>query len=367
MSIPLCDVHANYLFCKPDIDAAIQRVIGKASFVLGEEVREFEKEYANYCGSDYCVGVSNATDGLFLSLRAMGICDGDEVLLPTFTVNASIESVAMAGAMPVLCDVTEHGNIDTKDILRKITDKTAAIMCVHMFGAPCDMLSIKEIAKKYDMKIIEDCSHAHGATLGGRRLGTIGDIGVFSFFPSKVLGAFGDAGAIITDNAQYAEKIAALRDHGRLKGQKYEHECIGHNMRLDGLQAAILRAKLPYLDNFVDSRKRIAKRYCERLPKQIATTLNVDSAYYVFVVQHEERDRLADHLKNEGIQTGFHYPCPLHKMPYYNAMFPESVLPGAEKLCNRVLSLPIYPELTEKQQVNIIKSCHKYFEGAICN
>ncbi len=362
MPIQLCDVHANYLSYKSEIDEAIQRVVGKASFILGEEVKQFEQEFAAYCGTRYCVGVSNATDGLFLSLMALNIGKDDEVILPTFTVNASIESVLMAGAVPILCDNDEHGLIDPQEIIQKITPQTKAIMCVHMYGAPCDMASIKDVAHKHGLKIIEDCSHAHGAMVGGRRLGTLGDIGVFSFFPSKVLGCFGDGGAVITDNQQYAEKISALRDHGRTREQKYEHEYIGYNMRLDGLQAAVLRAKLPHLDEFVDMRLRIAGKYCDKLPEQLRENVNIDSVYYVFVVRHQERDKIADFLKTHEIQTGLHYPCPLHRMPYYSKMFGEAQFPLAERLCDNVLSLPIYPELSQIQQDEIIKYLYKYFK-----
>lgn len=361
MHIQLCDLKANYLSIKDDIDSAIARVIDNSSYIMGKEVASFEKNYAEYCGTKHCIGVSNATSGLFLALKAIDIEPGDEVILPTFTVTADIEAVIMAGGTPVLCDTNENGNITIDEIKRNITEKTVAIICVHMFGIPCDIKLIKEFADAKGIYVIEDCSHAHGASVDGKRLGSIGDIGVFSFFPSKVLGSFGDAGAVVTNIDEYATKIRALRDHGRMPKAKYTHEYAGYNMRLDGLQAAILNAKLPHLDNFVNNRRKIAKYYYDVLNKKVNAIYNENSANYIFAIRVKDRDKLAEYLKENEISTGVHYPVPIHKQPFYERDYGKMMLPVSEQLASEVLSLPMYPELDTVQQIYIINSVNRWF------
>jgi len=357
MHIPLCDIKANYLKYKIAIDSSISRVIDDSSYILGKEVSEFENEWSKYCGSKYCIGVSNATNGLFLALKTMEIKEYDEVIIPTFTVTADIEAVLMAGAMPVLVDCNSRGNISVDSIVKSISKNTKAIIVVHMFGNAASIEEICNIAKRYNLLIIEDCSHAHGAEINGKKLGTFGNIGVFSFFPSKILGSFGDAGAVITDSKYYADKIAAYRDHGRIRGDKYTHAYAGYNMRLAGLQAAILRAKIPYLDECVKYRQMVAINYNDGISGKVRPVITDTSkcVYYVYPVECEDRNHMIELLKKNEIGTGIHYPVPIHKQPFYMEEYCDLQLPNSEKLSDKIFSLPMYPELNESDQNKIIK------------
>jgi dTDP-4-amino-4,6-dideoxygalactose transaminase len=345
--IPLCDVHANYLSCKDEIDAAIERTIRNSAYILGEEVKAFEENFARYIGTQYCVGTSCATSALFMALMAIGVKKGDDVVVPVNTVTADVEAVKLIGANPIFRDVDDK----YATLLHALpTKKTKAIIAVHMYGHPCMMDRLKQNG----IPIIEDCSHAHGATYRDKKVGSIGDIGVFSFFPSKVLGGFGDGGCITTDNEEYAEKIRRLRDHGRTG--KYSHAEWGFNFRLDGIQAAILNAKLPKLDEFIISRNLIAQRYKDEI-KGIYTPPIADGcthSWYVYAGRTSDRDFLRAKLAEEGIATGIHYYPILTQQPAYKM---RKRFKNAEDIAKHTISLPMYPEL--KEQEFIIDVCNE--------
>lgn len=353
MNIPLCDLNAQNNSLKTEIYSAIDRVITNSNYILGDEVCKFEQEFAIYNDSRYCVGVDNATDGLFLALKAIGISDGDQVIIPTFTVTADYEAVIMVGGIPILCDVNNDGNITIEEIENKITDNTKAIIAVHMFGNPCDVKNICDMAHNKDIHVIEDCSHAHGALVNDRHVGTFGDIGVFSFFPSKILGCLGDGGAVITNNEFYYKYISAARNHGRCENEKHCHDYIGFNMRLDAIQAAILRIKLKHLDEYVYKRKKIAGKYYNALKNIYNPIISDNCVWYVYPIRHAERDYISETLNDSDISTGCHYPIPIHRQPFY--AFKETFC-NANVLSNSVLSIPIFPEMTDDQVNHVINT-----------
>ena len=349
--IQLVDLNAQYHTIKSEVDSAIQRVIDSSAFVGGKEVKRFEAEFAAYCETKACVGVGNGTDALFLTLKAMGIGPGDEVITVAHTFIATSEAISMTGARPVFVDIKEDTMLMDPALLeRAITPRTKAIVPVHLYGQPCDLDAIIEIAERHGLKVIEDAAQAHGARWRGRRVGSIGDAACFSFYPGKNLGAYGDAGAVVSQDEELIERIRMLANHGRL--EKYTHKMEGVNSRLDGLQAAILRVKLRHLDEWNESRRRLADYYMERLTfPDLILPLVSESAqpvWHLFVVRSGERDRLQAQLKSEGVATGVHYPVPLHVQPAYEHMaIPHGTLPITERVAKEVVSLPMYPELTE--------------------
>lgn len=353
MQIPLVDLKAQYNSIKDEIDEAVHRVIDKTSFIMGEEVRKFEEEFALFCKAKYAVGVANGTEALMLALKVCGLTSCDEVITVPNTFIATTEAITMIGAKIVFVDVNpDTYNIDINKIEEKITAKTKAIIPVHLYGQPADMDTINQLAKKYNLKIIEDAAQAHGAKYKGRRVGTLGDIASFSFYPGKNLGAYGDAGAIVTNNEELAQKIAMLRNHGRTK--KYLHEVEGFNSRLDALQAAILRVKLRHLEDWNEERRKKAELYnhlFEPFPEIITPKVleNTVPVYHLYVVRVKNRDRLQNILKIKGISTGIHYPLPLHLQPAYSYLgYEEREFPVTEKMSKEILSLPMYAELKEK-------------------
>jgi dTDP-4-amino-4,6-dideoxygalactose transaminase len=361
--IPLVDLKAQYLSIKDEIDEAIQRVISKTAFILGEEVEAFEEEYARYCGAKYCVGVASGTAALHLALLACGIGPGDEVITTPFTFIATAEAISHCGARPVFVDIDPQTyNIDPSKIEAAITDRTKAIVPVHLYGQPADMDPILAIAQRYGLKVIEDAAQAHGAEYKGKRMGTLGDVACFSFYPGKNLGAYGDAGAVVTNNPEIAREVRLLRDHGR--ESKYEHLEIGYGERLDALQAAILRVKLRYLDQSNTRRREIAKAYSSELSKLGRVKVphlpeQVRPVFHLYVVQVENRDGLLARLRADGILAGIHYPIPLHLQPAYAWLGQgEGSFPAAEEAAQTVLSLPMYPELTDAQIQIVIEAIH---------
>jgi len=353
MQIPFVDLKAQYNLIKDEIDEVIHRVIDKTSFIMGEEVRRFEEEFALFCKAKYAVGVANGTEALMLALKACGLAIGDEVITVPNTFIATTEAITMIGAKIVFVDVDpDTYNIDPGKIEEKITAKTKAIIPVHLYGQPADMDPINQIARKYNLKIVEDAAQAHGAEYKGRRIGTLGDIACFSFYPGKNLGAYGDAGAVVTNNEELAQKVAMLRNHGRTK--KYLHQIEGFNSRLDALQAAILRVKLRHLEDWNKERREKAKLYNQLLepfpkiitPKMLDSTVPV---YHLYVVRIKNRDRLQNILKTKGISTGIHYPLPLHLQPAYSYLgYKEGEIPMTERVSKEILSLPMYAELKEE-------------------
>jgi len=350
--IQLVDLKAQYDTIRDEITEAIQSVIESSAFVGGNAVREFEKEFAAYCDVKACVGVGNGTDAIYLVLRALGVGAGDEVITVAHTFIATSEAISMTGARPVFIDIKEDTMLMDPDLLEAaITPHTKAIIPVHLYGQPCEMDSIIEIAERHGLKVIEDAAQAHGARWRGRRVGSIGDAACFSFYPGKNLGAFGDAGAVVSNDEDLIERVRMFANHGRL--EKYTHKLEGVNSRLDGLQAAILRVKLRHLDEWNESRRRHADYYMERLafPDVILPVVSKSAqpVWHLFVVRTAERERLQAQLKNDGVATGIHYPVPLHVQPAYEQMaIPPGALPITEGVAKQVVSLPMYPELTEE-------------------
>lgn len=351
-NIPLVGLFDQYQTIKPEIDAAIQNIITNSAFVGGQEVRNFENDFASYCEAKACVGVGNGTDALYLTLRALGVGPGDEVITVAHTFIATSEAISMTGATPIFIDVKEDTMLmDPAQIQPAITSRTKAIVPVHLYGQSCDMDAIMEIARKHGLKVVEDAAQAHGGRWRGQRVGSIGDAATFSFYPGKNLGAFGDAGAVVSQDEDLIEYIRMVANHGRL--EKYTHKMEGVNSRLDSLQAAILRVKLRYLDEWNSKRRQIADAYMEQLthPGIIAPTVHkhAEAVWHLFVVRVGERERLQSVLKEEGIATGIHYPVPLHLQPAYEHRRSEFELPTTERAAREVLSLPMYPELKQEQ------------------
>lgn len=359
MKIPLVDLKAQYLSIKKEIDQAIKKVIDKSEFISGSELRNFEKEFAKFCQVKYGIGVASGSVALDLAVLTLGIRPDDEVILPAHTFIATAEAISHVGARPVFVDIEEETyNIDPKLIEKAVNKKTKAIIPVHLYGQPADMDPIIKIAKKYRLKIIEDAAQAHGAEYKGKRVGSFGDLAIFSFFPAKVLGCYGDAGIVVTNNKKIAEKVSLLRDHGRV--QKYVHKTPGFGVRMDNLQAAILNVKLTYINEWIKMRRKIADQYNKLLEnKKVIIPYEPDYAkavYYVYTVRCKNRDKGREKLNEAGIETGVYYPLPLHLQPAYKYLgYKKGDLPITEKVCQEILSLPIYPEINQKKIIYIVK------------
>lgn len=339
------DSVTQYNNIKEEIDEKIKEVLEKGQFVLGDNVKEFEKEVAEYLGVKEAVAVGSGSDALLLSLMAIDIKPKDEVIIPSFTFFATAGAVSMLGGVPKFVDVNETGNINTELIEKAITKKTKAIIAVHLYGQSADMNKILEIAKKKKLKVIEDACQSIGASYNDKKVGSIGDIGCFSFFPTKNLGGFGDGGVIVTNNSKLAERLRVLRVHG--SKEKYLHHEVGINSRLDEIQAAILRVKLKYLDSYIEKRRENAMIYNELL-KDVVEIPHEEFGEHTFnsyTIQVKNRDKLRKYLSDKGIPTQIYYPLPLHLQPCFKKL--KYSLPISEKLSKSVLSLPIYPELSE--------------------
>jgi len=365
MKVPFVDLAAQYASIKKEIDEAMQQVISGTAFIGGFYKEKFEQEFAAYCGAKHCIGVGNGTDALFITLKALGIGSGDEVITVANTFVATSEAIVSTYANCVFVDChPDFYNIDHQKIEEKITARTKAIMPVHLYGQPAALDEILTIARNNNLFVIEDAAQAHGAKYHGKTVGTLGDVACFSFYPGKNLGAYGDAGAIVTNDTQLAEKCKMLADHGRTK--KYEHEMSGYNSRLDGLQAAILSVKLKYLNQWNDARRRVAAHYLNHLQmKNVVlprTMSNVEHVYHLFVIQAKERDGLKKFLQEHGIETGIHYPIPLPHQKVYEYMgHLVGDFPASENLAVNALSLPIYPELTTNQLNYVVRKIEEFY------
>jgi dTDP-4-amino-4,6-dideoxygalactose transaminase len=358
--VPFVDLQAQYREIRAEVDAAIQRVVESASFVLGREVEAFEAAFARYTGARFCVGVNSGTAAIQLAVMAYGIGAGDEVIVPANTFFATAEAVSTAGATPVFVDADAASyTIDTTKIERAITEYTRAIMPVHLYGQSADLAPVKEIAARHGLVVIEDAAQAHGGLYRGQMVGALTEAGCFSFYPGKNLGAYGEAGAVTTNDAEVARRVRLLRDHG--SARKYHHEIIGYNFRMEGIQGAVLNVKLRHLDRWNELRRAHAARYDELLaqtplirPREMEYARHV---YHLYVVQTEEREALQQSLSDAGIQTGIHYPIPLHLQPAYASLgYKAGDFPEAERQARRVLSLPIYPELSHEQQARVAEA-----------
>jgi len=348
--IPLVDLANQCNELADEIMPALESIVRRANFILGDEVADFEQQFADYCNAEYCVGVANGTEALHLALRALGIGEGDEVITVSNTFAATAFAILHAGATPVFVDIDPNDyNMNADLIDEAVTDRTKAIMPVHLYGQPANMQAIQSAANKHGLKIVEDAAQAHGAKYRDQRVGTLGDVACFSFYPGKNLGAFGDGGAVVTNDPDLNDKLHMLRNYGQRS--KNHHTSLGFNSRLDTLQAAVLLVKLKYLDGWNASRRRIAQRYSELLansslilPKQGP---DVEHVYHLYVVQHERRDELIAHLAQDGISCGIHYPNPLHlSAPLLSAPTMPHQLPVTTQLSSKILSLPMYPELS---------------------
>jgi dTDP-4-amino-4,6-dideoxygalactose transaminase len=369
MNIPLVDLNAQYAAIRPEIDAAMQRVLARSAFIGGEDHRQFETEFAAYCEAKACAGVGNCTDALYLTLRALGIGPGHEVITVAHTFIATAEAISLTGAQPVFVDVREDTmQMDADSLPAAITSRTRAVIPVHLYGQPCQMDRILEIARHYRLKVIEDAAQAHGARWQGQRVGTLGDAGCFSFYPGKNLGAYGDAGAVVSQDEKLVRRVRMLANHGRL--EKFNHEIEGVNSRLDGLQAAVLRVKLRYLDQWNEARRRHAARYLEGLRGAglilPVTHPSAAPVWHMFVIRVPDRERLQAHLKEWGIATGIHYPLPLHLQPAYRHLeIPKGALPVTERLADEVISLPMYPELSDAMVSHVVGAVRSALSGPV--
>ena len=361
MNISFIDLPSQYRQSKKVIARELNKLFSRGDFILGESVKDFERAFANYIHSPYALGVNSGTDALFLGLLSLGVGRGDEVIVPAYTYIASAFAVTYTGARPVFADIDEDTfNIDPQTIDRAVTKRTKAIMPVHLYGQAADMGPIRVIARKHGLRIIEDTAQAHGAEYLGRKAGAIGDIGAFSFYPTKNLGAFGDAGLIATNNGQLYKKLRKLRDYGRVS--KYVHGSVGFNSRLDSVQAVFLNAKLRHLDAWNQKRANVAGMYNDYLggipgvclPREAGYGKHV---YHIYAIRVKNRDRVLEGLISAGVSAAVHYPVPLHLQPVYrNLGYRRGDFPVAEKVCRDVLCLPIHPHITEKQVAYIAQT-----------
>jgi dTDP-4-amino-4,6-dideoxygalactose transaminase len=359
------DFKLQYLSIKDEIDDAILRVLESGHYVLGENVQAFEKEFADYCQAKHAVGVGNGLEALHLAMLAHGIGDGDEVITVANTAVATVLAISMTGAKPVFADINPQTyGMDLSDVQGRITDKTKAILPVHLFGHPVDMDPLNEIATRRGLFVIEDACQAHGTEYRGKKAGTIGNAGCFSFYPTKNLGALGDAGMVTTNDREIAEKISLLRNYGQKT--RYVHLMRGLNSRLDEIQAAILRVKLRHLDDWNKRRREHAKLYTAMLQEtDVVCPMEKDYAkhvYHLYVVRSRKRDQLQRYLEKRYVTTLIHYPIPVHLQKAYEDLgWKQGILPRTEQAADEILSLPIYPELTKEQIERVTDSVRTFF------
>jgi dTDP-4-amino-4,6-dideoxygalactose transaminase len=360
MKVPVLDLKAEYHELRDQILPALDRVCENSAFVLGEEVEQFESEFANYCDVKHCVALSSGTAALHLGLLALGVQPGDEVITSPNTFLATAEAITYCGARPVFADIDPStANLDPARIERAVTPRTRAIIPIHLYGRPADMDAIRSIAENLKLLVLEDAAQAHGAKYRGRRVGGLGHAAAFSFYPSKNLGAYGEGGALTTNDDSIAKYARAARSHGQTA--RYEHEFVGYNYRMQGFQGAVLRIKLRYLDRWTAHRQEIAREY-RRVFASAKLGLPTDSpqdesVYHQFVIYVNNRNSVISQLAAREIETAIHYPKPLHLQPAYSSLaYPPCSFPLAERACDHVLSLPIYPGMTPDQVAHVANS-----------
>jgi len=364
MNIPLVDLQANYLSIKSEIDTAIQQVLKDAAFIKGPYLESFEQHFASFCHVKHAIGASSGTTALHLALLSGGIGRGDEVITVPNTFIATTECISQVQARIKFVDVQKETSLmDLDAVEQAITSKTKAIVVVHLYGQMPDMQRVREIADDHDLFIIEDAAQAHASEWNGHQPGFYGDVATYSFFPAKNLGCYGDGGAVVTNDSGLAEEMMLLVNHGRT--QKYEHLIEGYNYRLDALQAAVLDVKLHYLKDWTKKRRMHAAVYNEVLSDMVEKPVENPGAfhtYYMYVILSKNRDRLQQFLQKKGIHTGIHYPIPLHLQPAYQSLgLGKGSFPVAERLASQILSIPVYPELTEVQQQYIVDTIQEFF------
>lgn len=355
--IPFVDLKTQYQRIKPEIHAAIEHVLEQAHFVLGQEVEEFERLFAQYTQTKHAIAVNTGTSALHLALLAVGVEAGDEVITTPFTFIATASAIDYIGAKPVFVDIDPTNcTIDPKLLEATITPRTKAIVPVHIFGQPANMDEIMQIARQHGLRVIEDAAQAHGAEYHGWRIGGIGDVGCFSFYPGKNLGAYGEGGAVTTNDPEIARRIRMLRDWGA--EQKYHHVLKGYNYRMDGIQGAILGVKMNYIEEWTEQRRQLAARYDTLLCDAFAVPQPASDrrhVYHVYAIRHQQRDQLQRFLAERDIQTGIHYPIPVHLQACFSALgYKAGDFPQAERAANEVLSLPLFPEMTSEQQDQVV-------------
>lgn len=367
MNIPLVDLKAQLATIRDDVFQAMAEVVENTAFIKGRFAQAFESAFADFLGAKHCVGVGNGTDALVVALKALGLQPDDEVVVPAMTFIATGEAVTAAGGRVAFADIAPDTRcIDPAGVRAAITPKTKGIIAVHLYGHPADMRALRAIADEHGLWILEDCAQAHAAHIDERAIGTMGEMAAFSFFPGKNLGAYGDAGGIVTNDDELARKATMWANHGRIG--KYDHEFEGYNSRLDGLQAAVLSVKLPHLRGWTESRRAVAAQYSAKLaPLQDKGLLTIPQdheghVYHLFVVQTDRRDELLAALKEAGIGAGVHYPTAMHTMPAYAYLgHVAQDFPVADKLAHTCLSLPVYPELSEEQIEYIVAHVSNFF------
>ena len=364
MKINFVDLQRQYRSIKSEIDEGIFRVLENTSFILGPEVSRFEGNFAAYCGVQHAVGVNSGTSALFLALSAFDIGRGDEVITAANTFVATVEAIIYTGATPVLIDIDEDTyNMDPDKIEAAITERTKAIMPVHLYGQPAEMDRIMDIAAARGLMVIEDAAQAHGAKYRGARTGSFGKCGCFSFYPGKNLGAYGEGGAIVTDDGELAEKLRMLRDHGQAK--KYQHQVVGYNMRLEGFQGAVLDVKLRKLDEWNSARRNNAALYSSQLAESEVITPkapeHVEPVYHLYIIRTKKRDELQAHLQSKSIATGLHYPIPIHLQEGYTHLgYREGDFPVTERCAAEILSLPMFAELTGEEIAEVAREINAF-------
>ncbi len=368
MKVPFADFKKHYKQYQTEIDQAVSRVLNSGYFILGPELTQFEQDFAGFLGQNYVIGCASGTEAIYLALAACSVGQGDEVIVVAHTAVPTINAISMTGAKPVFVDIDPNTYVmDVNQVENLITPKTKAIIPVHLYGQMVDMQSLLKLAAKHRLFVVEDVAQATGATYKGAIAGTLGDFGTFSFYPSKNIGAFGDAGAVSTTNKEHFDKLLMLRNYGQSK--RYYHDIIGINSRLDEMQAAILTCRLPYLKEWNNRRREIACLYNEGLANLAdvlkTPVIGVDNehVFHLYVIQVEERDRLQAYLLEQGIQTLIHYPIPAHLQKAYAYLgYTKGSLPVSEHISNRILSLPIYPELTNEQVDFVVACVHSFFK-----
>jgi dTDP-4-amino-4,6-dideoxygalactose transaminase len=364
MNVPYFDLPAHLRALRPELDAAVSRCLDTGAFCLGPEVRQFENEFAAYCGASHCIAVNSGTSALHIAMRLLDLGPGDEVITTPFTFIATSWAIVYTGARPVFVDVEETTlNLDPRAVERAVTPRTKAILPVHLYGHPCDLDPLLEIGRRHGLPLVEDAAQAHGARYRGKTVGTFGGMSAFSFYPTKNLGACGEGGALVTNRADLAARARSLREHGSTA--RYLHDEIGYNYRMEGIQGAVLRVQLTRLAASNLARRRIAHRYHERLadtplllPRE---TGPVESVYHLYTVRHPGRDRLKAHLEANGVGSAIHYPHPLHLQKCFSGYgYKPGDFPVAEQASRECLSLPMYPELTDDQVDHVSAVIHRF-------
>ena len=353
----------GFLKYQSEFEEAALRVLRSGWYILGQEVSRFEEEFASYCGSEYCVGLASGLDALWLAFRVLGVGEGDEVIVQGNTYIASVMGISINNATPVFVEPDEYYGLDADRIEEKITDRTKAVLAVHLYGHPCNMEKISEICRKHNLFLVEDCAQSHGAYYKDKMTGTFGDIGCFSFYPSKNLGAFGDGGAIITNSGKIADDMKMYRNYGSKK--RYYNDVVGANSRLDEIQAALLSVRLKHLDELNEERKNLAERYLKGIQndKIILPSVrdNTSPVWHQFVVRCNDRDALIEYLKKNEIGTIIHYPIPPHLSKAYEYLgLKKGCLPVTEKYADTVLSVPFYNGMTEEEQDRVIEALNSF-------